>query len=140
MLDEPTNHLDLNAVLWLEDHLAKRFKGTLLCVSHDADFLDNIATNVIELEGQALHAHSGDVYKFLNGRQGREKRRAADHALQEKTVKQAMQKGTGKKAAEKKAMQLLKRSTLLEKPREYTVKFSFKNPEDVRWLFFIFFY
>ena len=93
MLDEPTNHLDLNAVLWLEDHLAKRFKGTLLCVSHDADFLDNIATDVIELEGQALHTHGGDVYKFLNGRQGREKRRAADHTLQDKTIKQGLQKG-----------------------------------------------
>lgn len=49
LLDEPTNHLDLNAVLWLEDHLAKSFKGTVLCVSHDADFLNTICTDVIEL-------------------------------------------------------------------------------------------
>ena len=41
MLDEPTNHLDLNAVLWLDDYLAK-WKNTLLVVSHDQDFLSSV--------------------------------------------------------------------------------------------------
>lgn len=40
LLDEPTNHLDLHAVLWLDDYLAKKWKTTLLVVSHDQDFLD----------------------------------------------------------------------------------------------------
>ena len=49
---------DLNAVIWLEDHLKKVFKGTLLCVSHDADFLDNICSDVIELDNQVPHIYS----------------------------------------------------------------------------------
>ncbi|CAN0292933.1 unnamed protein product, partial [Ectocarpus fasciculatus] len=40
LLDEPTNHLDLHAVLWLDDYLARKWKTTLLVVSHDQDFLD----------------------------------------------------------------------------------------------------
>lgn len=44
LLDEPTNHLDLNAVLWLDDYLSEHWKGTLLIVSHDSDFLDSVCT------------------------------------------------------------------------------------------------
>ncbi|CAN0021265.1 unnamed protein product, partial [Hapterophycus canaliculatus] len=40
LLDEPTNHLDLHAVLWLDDYLARKWRTTLLVVSHDQDFLD----------------------------------------------------------------------------------------------------
>lgn len=42
LLDEPTNHLDLHAVLWLDDYLARKWKSTLLVVSHDQDFLDRL--------------------------------------------------------------------------------------------------
>lgn len=65
LLDEPTNHLDLNAVLWLEEHLSKTFKGTVLTVSHDADFLNTVCTDVIDLNNQALEYHPKDVFKFL---------------------------------------------------------------------------
>ena len=44
LLDEPTNHLDLDAVLWLDEFLSQEFKATLLVVSHDADFLDNVVS------------------------------------------------------------------------------------------------
>jgi ATPase subunit of ABC transporter with duplicated ATPase domains len=50
LLDEPTNHLDLNAVLWLDDYLANHWKHTLLVVSHDADFLDSVCTDMIHLD------------------------------------------------------------------------------------------
>jgi ATPase subunit of ABC transporter with duplicated ATPase domains len=112
LLDEPTNHLDLNAVLWLEDHLAKRFKGTVLCVSHDADFLHTICTDVIDLNNQSLEYHPKDVYKFLAGREGRESKKAADFALQEKTMKQHISKGLSKKVAEKKTLALIKRPVI----------------------------
>ena len=50
LLDEPTNHLDLNAVLWLDDYLENHWKNTLLVVSHDANFLDSVCTDIIHLD------------------------------------------------------------------------------------------
>ena len=53
MLDEPTNHLDLNAVIWLDNYL-QNWKKTLLVVSHDQSFLDNVCTDVIHLDACKL--------------------------------------------------------------------------------------
>ena len=50
LLDEPTNHLDLDAVYWLEQWLLK-YPGTLLLISHDREFLDNVATHTLHLHG-----------------------------------------------------------------------------------------
>lgn len=49
LLDEPTNHLDAESVLWLEHHLAK-YKGTIICITHDRYFLDNVAGWILELD------------------------------------------------------------------------------------------
>src|SRR5207244_6439009 len=49
LLDEPTNHLDAESVLWLEQHLAK-YPGTVLAVTHDRYFLDNVAEWILELD------------------------------------------------------------------------------------------
>lgn len=54
LLDEPTNHLDLRAVLWLEEYL-QRWKKTLIVVSHDREFLNNVTTDVIHLFELGLH-------------------------------------------------------------------------------------
>lgn len=53
MLDEPTNHLDLNTVIWLDDYL-QRWKKTLLVVSHDQDFLDSVAQEILHIEDLKL--------------------------------------------------------------------------------------
>ena len=55
---------DLNAVIWLEDYLATRFKGTLLVVSHDQDFLGSVVTDIVHLENKKLTQYRGDVYAF----------------------------------------------------------------------------
>ena len=60
LLDEPTNHLDLNAVLWLDDYLSEHWKGTMLVVSHDADFLDSICTDMIHLDENRLNYYRYD--------------------------------------------------------------------------------
>ena len=63
LLDEPTNHLDLDAVIWLETWL-KNYKGTLLLISHDRDFLDNVADNIAHMENQAITLYSGNYSSF----------------------------------------------------------------------------
>lgn len=63
LLDEPTNHLDLDAVIWLETWL-KNYKGTLLLISHDRDFLDNVADNIAHIENQDITLYSGNYSAF----------------------------------------------------------------------------
>ncbi len=62
LLDEPTNHLDLHAVEWLEEYLAG-FKGTVLAISHDRYFLDQVVSRVIEIENGRAEFYSGN-YTF----------------------------------------------------------------------------
>lgn len=63
LLDEPTNHLDLDTVMWLEDWL-KAYPGTLIIISHDRDFLDNICTNIIHIEHKKLNCYTGNYTDF----------------------------------------------------------------------------
>ncbi len=63
LLDEPTNHLDLDAVLWLEQWL-RDYRGTLVLISHDREFLDACVTHVAHIEGQRLTLYSGGYSDF----------------------------------------------------------------------------
>ncbi|KPK08799.1 MAG: ABC transporter [Betaproteobacteria bacterium SG8_39] len=63
LLDEPTNHLDLDAIIWLEDWL-RRYRGTLLVVSHDRDFLDAVVNVIVHIEQKKLRRYSGDYSSF----------------------------------------------------------------------------
>ncbi|NZA28621.1 ATP-binding cassette domain-containing protein [Luteimonas sp. SJ-92] len=63
LLDEPTNHLDLDAVLWLEQWLLK-YPGTLLLISHDREFLDNVATHTLHLHDGKAKLYVGDYTAF----------------------------------------------------------------------------
>ena len=63
LLDEPTNHLDLDAVIWLETWL-KNYKGTLLLISHDRDFLDNVADQIAHIEHRGVTLYSGNYSAF----------------------------------------------------------------------------
>jgi ATP-binding cassette subfamily F protein 3 len=63
LLDEPTNHLDLDAIIWLEDWL-KRYPGTLIIISHDRDFLDEIVNVVVHIDECKLKRYSGNYSSF----------------------------------------------------------------------------
>ena len=63
LLDEPTNHLDLDAVLWLEQWLLK-YPGTLLLISHDREFLDNVTTHTLHLHSGKAKLYTGDYTAF----------------------------------------------------------------------------
>jgi hypothetical protein len=93
-------------------------------------FPSQVCTDVIELGDKELRYHSGDVYRFLAGRQSRESKRASKYAEQEKALKQALGKGLSRKAAEKLALSKTKLPALLDKPRGYTVNFAFDNPQN----------
>ncbi|UOF13869.1 ATP-binding cassette domain-containing protein [Lysobacter capsici] len=63
LLDEPTNHLDLDAVLWLEQWLLK-YPGTLLLISHDREFLDEVTTHTLHLHDGKAKLYTGDYTAF----------------------------------------------------------------------------
>ena len=63
LLDEPTNHLDLDAVIWLQDWL-KSYRGTLLLISHDREFLDAICTHIAHIEHARLTLYTGNYSTF----------------------------------------------------------------------------
>lgn len=63
-LDEPTNHLDLEAVEWLEDFLVN-YKGTIILVSHDRLFLDQVVTRLVEVSHNKLYAYPGNYTNYL---------------------------------------------------------------------------
>ncbi len=67
ILDEPTNHLDLEAIEWLEEHLAK-LKISLLLVTHDRYFLQAVTNQIIELENGNLYKYTGNYTQFLEKR------------------------------------------------------------------------
>jgi ATP-binding cassette, subfamily F, member 3 len=74
LLDEPTNHLDLDATLWLEEWL-QAYPGTLIVISHDRDFLDNIVNRIVKIEGQKLQSYAGNYSAY--------ERQRAEHLAQQ---------------------------------------------------------
>jgi ATP-binding cassette subfamily F protein uup len=63
LLDEPTNHLDLDAIAWLEG-LLRDFEGSVLFVSHDRTFIDNVATRIVELDRGQIRSYPGQLAAF----------------------------------------------------------------------------
>ena len=64
LLDEPTNHLDAESVLWLEQHLSK-YPGTVVAITHDRYFLDNVATWILELDRGRAYPYEGNYSTYL---------------------------------------------------------------------------
>jgi ATP-binding cassette subfamily F protein uup len=80
ILDEPTNHLDVDAIAWLEDHLAS-FAGGLVLVTHDRHVLDRVTTRIVELDRGRLHVHEGGYGSYLEAKAEREERAAASEKV-----------------------------------------------------------
>jgi len=112
LLDEPTNHLDLDAVLWLDDYLSN-YKKTLFVVSHDADFLDSVCTDIVHLDNRSLVQYKGGYTEFRKAHAQRKRTQEKEYKKQQEMLKS----GTRKKPEE-----------LVEKPLDYIVKFNFLPP------------
>ncbi len=70
LLDEPTNHLDIMSIAWLENYLKNSFKGVLVFISHDQNFLNNLSTHVLDIDYGEIQEYVGNY----------------DHSLQEKAL------------------------------------------------------
>ena len=70
LLDEPTNHLDLKSVEWLEEYL-RTFKGTVLTISHDRFFLDQVVSRIVEISAGKAELYRGNYTFYINERQAR---------------------------------------------------------------------
>lgn len=85
LLDEPTNHLDLDAVIWLEGWL-KDYRGTLLLISHDRDFLDATVNHILHIEQQRLTLYRGNYSDFERQRAERLAQQQAHYERQQREV------------------------------------------------------
>lgn len=79
ILDEPTNHLDIEMVEWLEEYLS-RMTGSLLMVTHDRYFLDNVCNEIIEIDDTQVYRYKGNYSYFLQKREERLENLAAETA------------------------------------------------------------
>ncbi len=90
LLDEPTNHLDAETVGWLEQHL-KRYAGTIIAVTHDRYFLDNVAEWILELDrGQGIPWH-GNYSSWLEQKQERLRREEKAESERRKTLERELE-------------------------------------------------
>ncbi|WGE56062.1 ABC transporter ATP-binding protein [Actinobacillus equuli subsp. equuli] len=114
LLDEPTNHLDLDAVIWLEKWLTN-YRGTLLLISHDRDFLDPIIDRVIHIENQQLNDYTGNYTSFEIQRATKISQQNAAYAQQQRKVAHLQSFIDRFKAKATKAKQAQSRIKALEK-------------------------
>ena len=98
---EPTNHLDLNAVIWLDNYL-QSWKKTLLVVSHDQSFLDNICTDVIHLDAKKLFYYRGNYSLFKKMLLQTRAQQLKDFDKQERALKALKAQGQSSKQASEK--------------------------------------
>ena len=90
LLDEPTNHLDAESVNWLEQHLAK-YPGTVVAVTHDRYFLDNVAQWILELDRGRAYPYEGNYSKYLETKAARLKVEGPKDAKRQKRLKEELE-------------------------------------------------
>jgi ATP-binding cassette ChvD family protein len=90
LLDEPTNHLDAESVLWLEQHLEK-YPGTVVAVTHDRYFLDNVAQWILELDRGHAYPYEGNYSTYLETKAGRIKVEGAKDVKRRKRLEDELE-------------------------------------------------
>ncbi|HEV8342750.1 MAG TPA: energy-dependent translational throttle protein EttA [Candidatus Binatia bacterium] len=90
LLDEPTNHLDAESVAWLEHHL-KSYPGTIIAVTHDRYFLDNVAGWILELDRGAGIPWKGNYTSWLEQKQERLRRQDKSESERQKTLERELE-------------------------------------------------
>lgn len=137
-LDEPTNHLDINAIVWLENYL-RSYNGTIILVSHDRYFLDQVVTKIIEIENHQVLEHTGSYSEFMRHKRQRLEAMEREYEKQQKEIDRQEEiirrfKGHGTEKLAKRARsreKSLEKIEVLEKPttdtRRAKIKFTSKQ-------------
>lgn len=135
LLDEPTNHLDLDAVMWLQQWLSQ-YQGTLLLISHDRDFLDDVTTHIAHVEQCGIELYTGNYSAFEKRRAERLAQQQAAYLKQQQEIKHIHSFVTRFKAKASKAKQAQSRLKTLERMElisaahiDSPFHFSFLSPE-----------
>ena len=138
LLDEPSNHLDLEAVLWLEDFL-KSYPATIVIVSHERDFLNNVVDHILHLDRGKLTLYPGGYDAFERQRAerqaqqaaAREKQLAERAKLQDYIARNSARASTAKQAQSRvKALARMQPiAALVDDP---SLSFDFPNPQELR--------
>ncbi len=138
LLDEPSNHLDLEAVLWLEDFL-KSYPATILLVSHERDFLNNVVDHILHLSAGKLTLYPGGYDAFERQRAERQaqiasaraKQQAQRDHLQEYVAKNSARASTAKQA-QSRVKALARMQPIAELVDDPSLSFDFPNPDELR--------
>ncbi len=136
LLDEPTNHLDLESVRWLEGFL-RSYQGTVIVVSHDRAFMDNMVDRVAEIDNGEVNLFKGNYSAYLRLREERLERLRAEKAKQDEElahlqafVEKFRYKATKAKQAQERARRIEKimAERIVIPEEKKTVKFNFVQP------------
>ncbi len=138
LLDEPSNHLDLEAVLWLEDFL-RSYPATILLVSHERDFLNNVVDHILHLERGKLTLYPGGYDAFERQRAERQaqlasakaKQQAEREKLQDYVARNSARASTAKQA-QSRAKALAKMQPIAELVDDPSLTFDFPSPDALR--------
>ena len=138
LLDEPSNHLDLEAVLWLEDFL-KSYPATILLVSHERDFLNNVVDHILHLGNGKLTLYPGGYDAFERQRAERQaqiasaraKQAAEREKLQDYVARNSARASTAKQA-QARAKMLAKMQPIAELIDDPSLSFDFPDPDELR--------
>jgi ATP-binding cassette ChvD family protein len=127
LLDEPTNHLDAESVAWLEAHLEK-YAGTVVAVTHDRYFLDNVAQWILELDRGRAYPYEGNYSTYLETKATRLKVEGAKDAKRAKRLKDELEwVRSGAKARQAKSKARLARYEEMAAEAEKTRKLDFEE-------------
>ncbi|MEU8235127.1 energy-dependent translational throttle protein EttA [Actinoplanes sp. NPDC048967] len=127
LLDEPTNHLDAESVHWLEQHLAK-YAGTVIAITHDRYFLDNVATWILELDRGRAFPYEGNYSTYLDKKAARLKLQGRkDQKLQKRLENELEWVRSNAKARQTKSKARLDRYEEMANEAEKTRKLDFEE-------------
>lgn len=121
LLDEPTNHLDLNANIWLTDYLTYTWKNSLVVISHDKEFLNEICTDIIHLTEQSLNYYKGNYNQYKSMFAQQASHREKEWHKIDKKKKEMQKKGKTKKEVQ----EFMKLNSALQPAKPYDVSISF---------------
>jgi ATP-binding cassette ChvD family protein len=127
LLDEPTNHLDAESVSWLEQHLAK-YAGTVIAITHDRYFLDNVATWILELDRGHAYPYEGNYSTYLDKKAARlQLQGRKDQKLQKRLTDELEWVRSNAKARQTKSKARLERYEEMANEAEKTRKLDFEE-------------